>query len=286
MASIINNNLNNIKFPQFQLYSTNSPLVGEYVDCEINDKVGYTHFDITVPTYNIKGMLPFKNSSKRRKVDSWNQIVKKWEKINARSKVFIVRVDEITNDIATVNKVYCDNESKEYKNKKHALLKLEMLKNIFLKMCNILNKKEYNIQFNIEDEWKKIIYPFDESRRKENSNISLYDYIFENQENVEKFKSQVNENVRYVIDEIIQKDIETYVFKFSLRSNGSVVLIRKFLNDIVSNIDDKDVNVRLIKTSEFQIENLKNNNTEHIDIICSKLLNTEEYSNLKYQKLN
>ena len=153
-------------------------------------------------------------------------------------------------------------------------------------MCNILNKKEYNIQFNIEDEWKKIIYPFDESRRKENSNISLYDYIFENQENVEKFKSQVNENVRYVIDEIIQKDIETYVFKFSLRSNGSVVLIRKFLNDIVSNIDDKDVNVRLIKTSEFQIENLKNNNTEHIDIICSKLLNTEEYSNLKYQKLN
>ena len=153
-------------------------------------------------------------------------------------------------------------------------------------MCNILNKKEYNIQFNIEDEWKKIIYPFDESRRKEKSNLSLYDYIFENQENVDKFKSQVNENVRYIIDEIIQKDIETYVFKFSLRSNGSVLLIRNFLKDVVTNINDKDVNVRLIKTSEFQIENLKDNNTEQISQICTELLNTKKYSNLKYQKLN
>ena len=137
MASIINNNSNNIKFPQFQLYSTNLPIVGEYVDCEINKKVGDTHFDIIIPTYNIKGMLPFKNSSKKEKVDSWNSIVKQWDKIGSRSKVFIAKIDCIYNNIATVNKVYCDNDSDEYKNTYSALLKLGILKKIYFLKCVI-----------------------------------------------------------------------------------------------------------------------------------------------------
>ncbi len=258
----------------FRLYGTNIPEKGEYVNFIFTQR---NENDITtfLTDYRIEGFMTYTEATSKRRVRSWN-------KITPLNKIMIGYVEEIIklkgSTIIRLSRAYIDINDKGYKKLEKYNSENKKLLTIFKKYCHY-NKLE------IKDFWVDVIHQID-NKRREKSELSLYEYI---KENSEILKEHINDEY---YDDIV-KDFsfvykpKNYTSRFGIICNGGVSEVKEILTTLFSEIE-YEFSLKIENTPYYIFETKSSDTTEetHKDFIeklleLSKSTKSKTFVNVK-----
>ncbi len=229
-----------------QLYSNKKPEVDEVVMIRY-DNIADNCVEVTLMEYNVKGIIVFKELSKRR-----------LRKRNLRQAApigklapAIVTNESSNNIISLTRKRITDEETKEFSEK--------FKKN--KRIISIFENLSYETKIPFKEILERISYKLHESMVKSEKYESLYDLFEDKYDNFDYLEElNLEENILDTLKEIILKNFskapEKIQIKMAIVSNGleGVNIIRNIFNNIIQN--NKDLTFYLEKTPYYIIEML------------------------------
>jgi len=225
------------------LYKNKLPNIKSYVNFIATSKNDYC-FTCKIIDYNLDGILPLNLVSSKKKIKSFNKLI-------PLNKNLVGIVDNIDKNMITLNLVYMDKNSFEYKN----YLKLNINNNKLFKIC-----KRYCFKFNknLDIFWDDILNI---------NNDDKLEFVIKNLKIFDKnFKSFFLENIK----EKVYTKIE---HKIGLITLVNIEIFKKEINDIIKN-EKYNLTIKLDKLPIYKIESNNNN-----DINCFKNKLRENFKN-------
>jgi translation initiation factor 2 alpha subunit (eIF-2alpha) len=231
-----------------QLYSNKHPKVDEVVMIRYDD-IADNCVEVTLMEYNMKGIIVFKELSKRR-----------LRKRNLRQAApigklapAIVTNDSTDNIISLTRKRITDEETKKFSEK--------FKKN--KKIISIFENLSYETKMPFNEVLEKISHKLDEFIIESEEYESLYDLFNDNNDNFYYLeKLDLEKNILDSLEEIILKNFikppEKIQIKMAIVSNGleGVNIIKDIFNTVIEN--NKSLTYYLEKTPYYIIEMLSN----------------------------
>jgi len=238
------------------IYENKLPVIDENV-LVIFTEYKDTHIEAELVEYSeLKGMMIYEDATRKRKVYDWRKEL-------PLNKIMVAKIEEIFSDnYVKLSTGYFDQKLDANELRKELMKPFtdnKVMITTIKKIC-----RNNNLDFN--EFWLKVMYKIINEKRKEDLNISLLDYITENED---IFKNIIKENYPENGDKIIEEynklilnKIHKIQNKFSLITKKSIENTKELLKLACDNNTHWDFLLKYETTPQFILESSSENSTQ------------------------
>jgi len=230
----------------FRIYGNEQPLKGDYVSIKFMER-NSLYLRVKLIDYNTEGIMAWKHLTTKKHIKNIN-------KIAPLNKKLIALVDDIIDDNIHLSLAYIDKESKEYNN-------YIINKNDNKKLLMVLKKTSNILKNDLNDFWKRAIYPFDIERRNQiiqtKKFITLYNFI---KENIYSSSHIPDNELELIIKNISNCDTPKnikLISKIGIISSKSILETKKLIQDTYDYMYNTTIKMKIDKVPFYVIESYK-----------------------------
>ena len=251
-----------------RFYSDNNPKLDELVLCIVKERNQEDNvIKLYLSDYNVNAIMSYKKATNKKKVRSWNNIIPLNKEIICKVESISVKNDEC---FIELSKAYIDLTSDYVMKFKEEQKSNYKLKAIFKMLDSIYE------DFNYKNSWENIVHPYDELRKKEKSELFLFEFILTKFDDfISKFNKDQQEHINKFLNKSKKRKNNKFKTKFGLYSkyyNNTIDIIRESLQDL------DDVDVKIDKVPYFFVYGSR----ESIEKFCIKLLKNSSKEDKSY----